>query len=67
MEPPSTRPWLGVGSALSALSGAGGYFCAALLLAAVAGSDPGGAYEQHRWLGAIVGAGAVCAFVAMMG
>jgi hypothetical protein len=64
---PSTRPWLGVGAALGALTAAVGCFCAALLLAAVADSDPGVVYEQHRWLGAIVAAGAVCAFVAMMG
>ena len=67
MEPSSTRPWLGVGAALSALPAAGGCFCAALVLAVVADSDPGGVYEQHRWLGAIVAASAVCAFVAMMG
>ena len=67
MEPPSTRPWLGVGAALSALPAAGGCFCAALVLAVVADSDPGGVYEQHRWLGAIVAASAVCAYVAMMG
>ncbi len=67
MEPPSTRPWLGVGAALSALPAAGGCFCAALVLAVVADSDPGAVYEQHRWLGAIVAASAVCAFVAMMG
>lgn len=67
MEPPSARPWLGVGAALSALPAAGGCFCAALVLAVVADSDPGGVYEQHRWLGAIVAAGAVCAYVAMMG
>ena len=67
MEPPSARPWLGVGAALSALPAAGGCFCAALVLAVVADSDPGAVYEQHRWLGAIVAAGAVCAFVAMMG
>ena len=67
MEPPSARPWLGVGAALSALPAAGGCFCAALVLAVVADSDPGAVYEQHRWLGAIVAASAVCAFVAMMG
>ena len=67
MEPPSTRPWLGVGAALSALPAAGGCFCAALVLAVVADSDPGAVYEQHRWLGAIVAASAVCAYVAMMG
>ncbi len=67
MEPPSTRPWLGVGAALSAVPAAGGCFCAALVLAVVADSDPGAVYEQHRWLGAIVAASAVCAFVAMMG
>jgi hypothetical protein len=37
------------------------------VLAVVADSDPGAVYEQHRWLGAVVGASAVCAFVAMMG
>ena len=37
------------------------------MLAVVADSDPGAVYEQHRWLGAIVAASAVCAFVAMMG
>jgi hypothetical protein len=37
------------------------------VLAVVADSDPGAVYEQHRWLGAIVAASAVCAFVAMMG
>ena len=67
VEPPSARPWIGVGAALSALPAAGGCFCAALILALVADSDPGGVYEQHRWLGAIVAAGAVCAYVAMMG
>jgi hypothetical protein len=67
VEPPSTRPWLGVGVALSALPAAGGCFCAALVLAVVADSDPGAVYEQHRWLGAIVAASAVCAYVAMMG
>ena len=67
MEPPSARPWLGVGVALSALPAAGGCFCAALVLAVVADSDPGAVYEQHRWLGAVVAASAVCAYVAMMG
>jgi hypothetical protein len=67
VESPSARPWLGVGAALSALPAAGGCFCAALVLAVVADSDPGAVYEQHRWLGAIVAASAVCAFVAMMG
>ena len=67
MEPPSTRPWLGVGAALSALPAAGACFCAALVLAVIADSDPGAVYEQHRWLGAIVAASAVCAYVAMMG
>ncbi len=67
MEPPSTRPWLGVGAALSALAAAGGCFCLALMLAVVADSDPGAVYQQHRWLGAIVAASAACAFVAMMG
>ena len=67
VEPPSARPWLGVGAALSALPAAGGCFCAALVLAVVADSDPGAVYEQHRWLGAIVAASAVCAYVAMMG
>jgi hypothetical protein len=67
VEPSSTRPWLGVGAALSGLPAAGGCFCAALVLAVVADSDPGAVYEQHRWLGAIVAASAVCAFVAMMG
>jgi hypothetical protein len=67
VSPPSARPWLGVGAALSALPAAGGCFCAALVLAVVADSDPGAVYEQHRWLGAIVAASAVCAFVAMMG
>ena len=67
MEPPSARPWIGVGAALSALPAAGGCFCAALVLAVVADSDPGAVYEQHRWLGAIVAASAVCAYVAMMG
>ena len=67
MSPHSARPWLGVGAALSALPAAGGCFCAALVLAVVADSDPGAVYEQHRWLGAIVAASAVCAFVAMMG
>jgi hypothetical protein len=67
VESPSARPWLGVGAALSALPAAVGCFCAALLLAVVAHSDPGVVYEQHRWLGAVVAAGAVCAFVAMMG
>ena len=67
MEPPSARPWLGLGAALSALPAAGGCFCAALVLAVVADSDPGAVYEQHRWLGAIVAASAVCAYVAMMG
>lgn len=67
MEPPSARPWLGVGAALSALPAAGGCFCAALVLAVIADSDPGAVYEQHRWLGAIVAASAVCAYVAMMG
>jgi hypothetical protein len=66
VSPPSARPWLGVGAALSALPAAGGCFCAALVLAVVADSDPGAVYEQHRWLGAIVAASAVCAFVAMM-
>jgi hypothetical protein len=56
-----------VGAALSALPAAGGCLCAALLLAVVADSDPGAVYEQHRWLGAVVAACAVCAFVAMMG
>jgi hypothetical protein len=36
------------------------------VLAVIADSDPGAVYEQHRWLGAIVAASAVCAFVAMM-
>jgi len=36
-------------------------------MAVIADSDPGAVYEQHRWLGAVVAAGAVCAFVAMMG
>jgi hypothetical protein len=67
VDSPSARPWLGVGAALSALPAAGGCFCAALVLAVVADSDPGAVYEQHRWLGAIVAASAVCAFVAMMG
>ena len=69
MESPSARRWFGVGAALSAVPAAGGCFCAALVLvlAVVADSDPGAVYEQHRWLGAIVAAGAVCAFVAMMG
>ena len=67
MEPPSARPWLGVGAALSALPAAGGCLCAALALAVIADSDPGAVYEQHRWLGAVVSASAVCAFVAMMG
>jgi hypothetical protein len=67
VEPPSARPWLGVGAALSALPASGGCFCAALVLAVVADSDPGAVYEQHRWLGAVVAASAVCAFVAMMG
>ncbi len=67
MEPPSARPWLGLGAALSALPAAGGCFCAALALAVIADSDPGAVYEQHRWLGAVVSASAVCAFVAMMG
>jgi hypothetical protein len=67
VEPPSARPWLGVGAALSALPAAGGCFCAALVLAVVADSDPGGVYEQHRWLGAVVAAGAACAYTAMMG
>jgi hypothetical protein len=67
VEPPSTRPWLGVGAALSALPAAGGCLCAALVLAVIANSDPGAVYEQHRWLGAIVAASAVFAFVAMMG
>jgi hypothetical protein len=67
VEPPSARPWLGVGAALSALPAAGGCFCAALALAVIADSDPGAVYEQHRWLGAVVSASAVCAFVAMMG
>jgi hypothetical protein len=53
--------------ALSALPAAGGCFCVALLLAIIADSDPGAVYEQHRWLGAVVAAGAVCAFAAMMG
>ena len=65
VSPPSARPWLGVGAALSALPAAGGCFCAALVLAVVADSDPGAVYEQHRWLGAIVAASAVCAFVAL--
>jgi hypothetical protein len=67
VSPPSARPWLGVGAALSALLAAGGCSCAALVLAVVADADPGAVYEQHRWLGAIVAASAVCAFVAMMG
>ena len=67
MESPSARRWFGVGAALSAVPAAGGCFCAALVLAVIADSDPGAVYEQHRWLGAIVAAGAVCAFVAMMG
>ena len=67
MEPPSARPWLGVGAALSAMPAAGGCFCAALVPAVVADSDPRAVYEQHRWLGAVVAASAVCAFVAMMG
>jgi hypothetical protein len=67
VESPSARPWLGVGAALSALPAAGGCFCGALVLAVVADSDPGAVYQQHRWLGAIVAASAVCAFVAMMG
>lgn len=53
--------------ALSALPAAGGCFCVALLLAIIADSDPGAVYEQHRWLGVVVAAGAVCAFAAMMG
>jgi hypothetical protein len=53
--------------ALSALPAAGGCFCVALLLAIIADSDPGAVYEQHRWLGAVVAAGAVCASAAMMG
>jgi hypothetical protein len=67
VESPSARPWLGVGAALSALPAAGGCYCAALVVALVTGSDPGAVHEQHRWLGAVVAAGAVCAFVAMMG
>jgi hypothetical protein len=67
VESPSARPWLGAGAALSALPAAGGCFCAALLLAAFTGSDVDAAYEQHRWLGAMVAASAVCAFAAMMG
>lgn len=67
MESPSARRWFGVGAALSAVPAAGGCFCAALVLAIVADSDPDAVHEQHRWLGANVAAGAVCAFVAMMG
>jgi hypothetical protein len=67
VESPSARPWLGVGAALSALPAAGGCYCAALVVALVTGSDPGAVHEQHRWLGAVVAASAVCAFVAMMG
>jgi hypothetical protein len=67
VEPPSARPWLGVGTALSAVPAAGGCYLVALALAVVTGSDPGAVHEQHRWLGAVVEAGAVCAFVAMMG
>jgi hypothetical protein len=37
------------------------------MLAIAADSDPGAVYEQHRWLGAVVAAGAVCAFAAMLG
>jgi hypothetical protein len=53
--------------ALSALPAAASCFCLALLLAVIAGSDPGAVYEQHRWLGAVVAVGAGCAFAAMMG
>jgi hypothetical protein len=67
VEPPSTRPWLGVGAALGALPAAGGCLCVALVLALLADSDPGAVYQQHRWLGAIVAASASCAYVAMMG
>jgi hypothetical protein len=67
VEPPSTRPWLGVGAALSALCAAGACLSIALVLAVIADSDPGGAYQQHRWLGAVVAASASCAYVAMMG
>lgn len=67
MESPSTHRWLGACAALSGLLAAGGCFCAALLLALLADSDAGAAYEQQRWLGAVVAIGAVCAFAAMMG
>ena len=63
----TSRPWLGVGVALSALPAAASCFCLALLLAVVAGSDPGAVYEQHRWLSAVVAVSAGCAFAAMMG
>ena len=53
--------------ALSGLPAAGGCFCAALMLALVADSDPGLVYGQQRWLGAVVAAGAACAFAAMIG
>jgi hypothetical protein len=65
--PSSTRRWIGVGAALSGLPAAGGCFCAALLLALVADSDPGAVYEQERWLGVAVATGAACAFAAMLG
>ena len=67
MESPSARRWLGVGAALSGLPAAGGCFCAALLLALVADSDPGAVYERAWWLGAAMAAGAGCAFAAMLG
>jgi hypothetical protein len=67
VESPSTRRWLGVAAALSGLPAAGGCFCAALMLAIVADSDPGAVYEQHPWLGAVIAAGAACAFGAMLG
>ncbi len=67
MESPSARRWLGVGAALSGLPAAGGCFCAALLLALVADSEPGAVYERAPWLGVAVVTAAVCAFAAMLG
>ena len=53
--------------ALSGLPAAGGCFCAALMLALIADSDPGVVYERQPWVGALVAACAACAFAAMVG
>ena len=53
--------------ALSGLPAAGGCFCAALMLALIADSDPGVVYERQRWVGALAAASAACAFAAMVG